>query len=108
MELLERRGVANVPHGACSLSRFVARVSMAQAKRFRSSGITRSCPVPGMLSACQAWPRIIDTGPGAPCWTEEIGRDDRYVYARSECVDDALMELDDRARRGAFPFEPGG
>ena len=56
----------------------------------------------------KAWPRIIDTGPGAPCWTEEIGRDDRYVYARSECVDDALMELDDRARRGAFPFEPGG
>ena len=52
--------------------------------------------------------RIIDSGPGAPCWTEEIGRDEHYVYARSECVDDALMELDDRARRGAFPFDPGG
>jgi hypothetical protein len=53
-------------------------------------------------------PRIIDTGPGEPCWTEEIGRDERFVYTRSECVDDALMELDDRARRGAFPFYQGG
>ena len=43
-------------------------------------------------------------GPSEPCWTEEIVSDGRYTYARQECVNDLLMELDARARRGEPPF----
>jgi hypothetical protein len=54
----------------------------------------------------------LDTGPAEPCWTEEIKRDGRYLYARSQCVHDNLMELDARAARGDFPVrelnEPPG
>ena len=45
-------------------------------------------------------------GPSEPCWTEEIVSDGRYTYARRECVNDVLMELDARARRGDPPFVP--
>ena len=46
-----------------------------------------------------------DTGPGAePCWSEEIGRDGHFSYARAQCPNDLLMELDARARRRDFPI----
>ena len=48
----------------------------------------------------------IDTGPDEPCWTEEIGSDDRYLYARSQCVNEELIEMDARMRRGDYPFNP--
>ena len=40
--------------------------------------------------------------PQEPCWTEEIGRDANLVYGRTECVHDALMDLDRRAAAGEF------
>ena len=46
----------------------------------------------------------IDTGPFEPCWTEAIESDGRYRYSRGQCVNDLLMELDARARRGDFPL----
>ena len=47
---------------------------------------------------------LIDTGPRPePCWTEEIGRDGRNVYARAQCPSDLLMELDARAERWDYP-----
>jgi hypothetical protein len=39
-------------------------------------------------------------------WTETIASDDRHSYGRSHCVNDALMEMDARARSGDFPL-PG-
>ena len=46
-----------------------------------------------------------DTGPGAePCWSEEIARDGRFTYARAQCPNDLLMELDARAHRRDFPI----
>ena len=39
-----------------------------------------------------------------PCWTEQLGADDRLTYARSQCVDDVLMEMDAKAARGDFPI----
>jgi hypothetical protein len=47
--------------------------------------------------------RPLDTGPGEPCWTEEIGREGALSLGRGQCVDDMLMELDRRAARGEFP-----
>ena len=47
--------------------------------------------------------RQLDTGPAEPCWTEEIGRDERLVLARAHCPHDLLMELDARAARWDFP-----
>ena len=44
----------------------------------------------------------LETGSAEPCWTEAIISDGRYRYARSECVDDLLMELDARAKREEF------
>ena len=46
----------------------------------------------------------LETGSAEPCWTEAIVSDGRYHYARSECVDDWLMELDARAKREDFPI----
>jgi hypothetical protein len=39
-----------------------------------------------------------------PCWQETIGREGDRVHARSQCVDDVLMEMDARAARGDFPI----
>lgn len=47
-------------------------------------------------------------GPSEPCWTEAIVSDGRYSYARGQCVNDVLIELDGRARRGEWPFIPIG
>ena len=55
-------------------------------------------PLPG-----SNWRAPLDTGPEEPCWTEEIVSDGRYLYARSHCPHDLLMELDERARRGDYP-----
>ena len=49
-------------------------------------------------------PAPLDTGPVGPCWTEEIPSDDRFRYARSQCVNDPLIELDARAQRRDFPI----
>ena len=46
----------------------------------------------------------IDTGPVQPCWIEEVGRDGRIVYARAQCPNHLLLELDARARRHDFPI----
>jgi hypothetical protein len=46
----------------------------------------------------------LDTGPAEPCWTEAIGSDGRYSYARAHCPNDLLMEMDARAARGDFPI----
>ena len=60
--------------------------------------------------ACRTDPEIIpgrqplDTGPAAPCWTEEIRRDGALSLGRGEFVSDMLMELDKRAARGDFPI----
>jgi hypothetical protein len=43
-----------------------------------------------------------------PCWTEAIVSDGRFNYARRECINDVLMELDARAQRGDPPFIPMG
>ena len=61
-----------------------------------------------LLAAAPERSMPIDTGPVEPCWTEEIASDGRFLHARSQCVDDLLMELDARARRGDFPFYMGG
>ena len=47
---------------------------------------------------------ILEAGPLEPCWTETIVSDGRYVYARSQCPNLLLMELDARAARGDFPI----
>jgi hypothetical protein len=60
------------------------------------------------LPAEQEWSVPIDTGSLEPCWTEEIISDGRFHYARSQCVNDLLMEFDERARRANYPFNPGG
>ena len=54
------------------------------------------------------WRAPFDTGPNEPCWTEEISRHGGLVYARSQCVNDALMEMDARTGRGDFPVPSGG
>ena len=41
-------------------------------------------------------------GPDEPCWTQELGSDGRYRYGRHGCVNDELMEMERRARRGEF------
>lgn len=60
---------------------------------------------PELLGLIAGRPRqLLDTGPQEPCWTEEIGRDGGFIYARSQCPDDLLMELDERAGRNDFPI----
>jgi hypothetical protein len=44
--------------------------------------------------------------PVEPCWVEAIADDGRYSYGRSHCVNDELMDMDARARRGDHPFQP--
>ena len=48
-----------------------------------------------------------EVAPHEPGWTETIASDARHSYGRSHCVNDALMEMDARARGGDFP-NPGG
>ena len=60
---------------------------------------------PALRALIAGKPRpFLDTGPAQACWTEEIGRDGVYAFARAQCPNDALMELDARARRGDFPI----
>lgn len=41
---------------------------------------------------------------GEPCWTELLGQEGCRTFARGQCVDDVLMEMDARAARGEFPI----
>lgn len=50
------------------------------------------------------WRGPVDTGPEAPCWTEEIVSDGRFHYSRGHCPHDLLRELDARADRGDYPI----
>lgn len=47
--------------------------------------------------------QALDTGPGEPCWSEEIRREGPLSLGRGQCVNEALLELDKRAARGDFP-----
>jgi hypothetical protein len=55
----------------------------------------------------RAWPGPDRSRRGEPCWQETIGREGDRVHARSQCVDDVLMEMDARAARGDFPIPTG-
>jgi hypothetical protein len=44
----------------------------------------------------RADPEHSATPPHRPCWTEEIESDRRYRYARAECVNEELVELEAR------------
>ena len=51
------------------------------------------------------------TAPAEPCWTEDLESDGATVYARAECVNEALMEMDARAalrRLRQIPRHYGG
>jgi hypothetical protein len=44
----------------------------------------------------RADPEHSATLPYRPCWTEEIESDRRYRYARGQCVNEELIELEAR------------
>ena len=43
-------------------------------------------------------PEPIRSVPSEPCWTEEIRSDRRFHYGRAQCVNEELMEAEERMR----------
>jgi len=52
-------------------------------------------------------PEAIRRVPYEPCWTEEISSDRRHHYARAQCVNDELMEAEERMRQMANTLGDG-